>query len=155
VKYGIHHEADGVTCYEQLKQTKVERTGIHMLPCGFIGASPDGLVAENKIIEVKCAFSLRKMQFDEALKSNNCIFCYQSGSDLVLKAIHDYYHQIQGILHITGRDACDLIYWTKKWQKVVQVRVDPDWKGNIDLLKMFYTEHLLPFLLKDTAAKSA
>jgi hypothetical protein len=123
----------------------VVKTGIHFLPCGFIGVSPDGLVGDTKIIEVKCAYSLRNLTFEKSLESKNCILT-QTNGELTLKPNHDYYHQIQGLLHCTGRTKCDLIYWTEKWQKVIKIQIDPKWAENIDVLTEFYVKYLLPYL---------
>jgi len=84
------------------------------------------------------------MTWDDALKSKNCILFQNSANELELKRDHDYHHQVQGILRITGRRACDLVYWTKNWQKVVEIPIDLNWKPNVKLLVQFYKEFLLP-----------
>ena len=149
ISYGVNHEKDGVAYYEKTLNVQVVMTGIHFLPCGFLGASPDGLVGADKIIEVKCPFSLRNKTFEEALNSRLCCLVKDSSGKLQVKRNHNYYDQVQGCMYVTGRTKCDFVYWTKKWQAIVEVELDKGWGENIELLSVFYEEIMLPFLLNN------
>jgi hypothetical protein len=56
------------------------------------GCSPDGLVGENGLVEIKCPLS-----------HTHITYILSGGLD------SDYFHQPQGNLLVTGRDWCDLI----------------------------------------------
>lgn len=65
VQWGRHHESDGIKALE--KNTKVEKAGFVLHPCGFIGASPDGFLCDGHgLVEVKCPYRFK----DKNLKSN-------------------------------------------------------------------------------------
>ena len=53
---------------------KVEETGLWLDPCGFLGASPDGLVGSDAVLEAKCPFTFRNSTIEEAIKSNEFFF---------------------------------------------------------------------------------
>ena len=74
--------------------------------CGpYLGFSPDGLVGDDGMIEVKCP------------TSKNAIFDYwtiKSASDLK-RIKKEYYWQIQYTLLLTGRQWCDFIVYTPQF----------------------------------------
>jgi hypothetical protein len=147
ITYGVQHEKDGIDYLRKSKGITVEATGLHLAKCGYLGGSPDGLVGVNKLIEVKCPFSLREKSFEDALKHPNCCLYRNGTGDLELKRAHNYYHQVQGCLHLTGRESCHFVYWTQLWQANVEVKRDMQWEQNIDLLHKFYKDIYLPFLI--------
>ena len=71
-------------------------------------------------------------------QSINLFFPVEKNGEFVLKDTHDYYHQIQGQLYITGASCAHLMIWTIKDVKVVEVKKDPAWAENIIRLKSFY-----------------
>lgn len=60
IQYGKEHEEDGIAFFEKFMGLKVYKCGIYMHKSGLLGATPDGLVSKNIIIEVKCPYSLRQ-----------------------------------------------------------------------------------------------
>ena len=71
----------------------------------WLGGSPDGLVGEEGIIEVKCPFAKKVPH---------------------IKIPPVYYCQINGLLEIMNRQWCDYISWTPSEMKVYRVYRDPD-----------------------------
>jgi hypothetical protein len=67
---------------------------------------------------------------------------------LFLKTNHHYHHQIQGQLHITGLDVCDLVVWTTKDLQIVRLRKDVDWSPNLSKMIDFYLSVFLPDILR-------
>ena len=96
-EWGVANEAGAIKEYEM-------ETGVTVKPAGFythmhwLGASPDGLVGEEGLIEVKCPYSLRHEKSPVPFKP------------LALQ-MH-YYAQIQIQLFITGRPWCHFYQWT-------------------------------------------
>lgn len=46
---------------------KVQSSGLWLTTSGILGASPDGFVDNNAIVEVKCPFTQRDMTVDKAV----------------------------------------------------------------------------------------
>jgi len=95
---GSFLEADAIRAYEFDREVQVQ-------PVGFItddqerwGCSPDGLVGEDGLVEVKCL---------NAEKHCQAILRWQRDGDCQ----PDYVQQTQGQLWITGRKWCDLILY--------------------------------------------
>jgi putative phage-type endonuclease len=95
--WGNAHEAEAISCYE-------EQTGNIVLPASFVrleewsGCTPDGYVADDGLIEVKCPYTQK---------------LYQEWPD-------HYRAQVIGQLAITGRKWCDCWCWTPQEARVVE-----------------------------------
>lgn len=98
VKWGKEHESDARHAYEIY-------TGYEVVDSPFLvwsedfGGSPDGLVDEDGIIEIKCPYNT---------SVHVSYLLLQSQEDLK-KMKMEYYAQIQGNLIVTGRKWCDFI----------------------------------------------
>jgi hypothetical protein len=115
---------------------------------GVIGASPDGLVEErNGIFEVKCPYSVRNGTIAEACNCKDFYLSVNENGIIRLRESHNYYHQIQGQLHLTNRDVCFLVVYTVKEIAIVEVQKDISWASNISKLISFYRDQLLPRLI--------
>ena len=72
LKHGIENET---TALEQLETQLIIKTE----PCGlffdksksFLGASPDGIIGEDTIIEIKCPITAFKTSIDDAIKKES------------------------------------------------------------------------------------
>lgn len=60
---------------------------------------------------------------------------------------HDYYHQMQGCMHLTNRSLCYLVVWTPNDCLVFPIHKDPEWSPNISRLVEFFFSTLVPYLL--------
>lgn len=79
-----------------------------------MAASPDGLVGDDCIIEIKCPFSIRDYTPENAYEEKKIKYLEKKNGKLVLKKNHDYFYQIQGQLHITPKKYCYFVVWTPK-----------------------------------------
>ena len=68
----------------------------------------------------------------------------QKNGQLHLPHHHDYYHQIQGQLHLTKKSCADLVIWTTKSVEVVRINREDQWKENIDRMIDFYFSKFIP-----------
>ena len=59
VQWGQMHEDIAIALYEKENMVEVEKTGIWLSTSGKLGASPDGFIRTDTIIEVKCPYSAR------------------------------------------------------------------------------------------------
>ncbi|KAJ8868812.1 hypothetical protein PR048_030353 [Dryococelus australis] len=74
----------------------------------FLGATPDGLVGEDAIMEIKFPLSADKYGSPkEAVDNDQMSYCADvNGKPLLRRDSKYYYHQVQRQLHITGSLCC-------------------------------------------------
>ena len=109
--YGTNNEELAIKAYE------IE-TGNTVVPAGFVawdswlGASPDGYVGDDGLIEIKCPFGKRKDEEPE------------------FASIEDqphYYAQIQVQLLVTDRKWCHFWQWSPNGSKLETVEFSQEW----------------------------
>ncbi|XP_045773598.1 uncharacterized protein LOC123873001 [Maniola jurtina] len=101
----------------------------------YLGASPDGLLGSETIIEVKCPYSSRNK---EVCPLNVPYLQYENGK-LSLKKNNIYYYQIQGQLYVTKRKFCNLLVYTFKSLEVIFIDYDEEFiKYMLEKLDYFY-----------------
>ena len=112
----------------------------------FLGASPDGLIRNDGIVEIKCPYRAKGMTIETALelcKDLRNIFDPKNPSALNKK--HKFYYQVQGQLHITQRQYRKFVLWSDKSMKIVHVeRDDQFWEDHMEKpLTRFYIDAML------------
>ena len=101
----------------------IVETGVWLHESGVLGASPDELVGDYSVLEVKCPYTQQDLTIEEALKSND--FCLEKrDGKTVLKCDHVYWHQVQGHIYFTKRKKCFFIVWTLKDFIVLEIQRD-------------------------------
>ena len=135
---------------------KVVTTGIHIcVSKPWLAASPDGLVEDSckppewhhSLLEIKCPYSARMLKPSAACTEWNRFCCTFVSGTPALKRNHDYHHQIQGAVYITGRPWCDLLIWTPFGTYVEWVNYDSTfWSKAYTWLHTFYHKYILPEL---------
>lgn len=150
VQWGIEHEMDAVRQYESQTGNKVESCGLILAPNGFLGASPDGFVGDTIVIEVKCPWRLKSKKLCDLCTSDKSFFLGDSGDgQYYLKHTHDYYHQIQGQMYLSGRNECHMIVWSPAEQVILSITKDATWESNLTKLSTFYCNVVIPRLLAE------
>jgi hypothetical protein len=151
VVWGVNNENEAVKSFSNQTGLPVEETGIWLHPSGLLGASPDGLVGKNHLIEVKCPYSARASTIADAV-DNIKDFCLSRNSktatSYTLRRKHVYWHQVQGQLHITGCEFCYFVVWATKDMAILNIRKDGSWAANLDLLRDFYLLHIFPKIIE-------
>lgn len=153
MKHGIH--------YENIARERVERElEINVKECGlliddeynFLGSSPDGLIDEDGMLEIKCPYASFGFNIDERILSRK-ISCYavdRKTKKISLNQKHEYYYQIQGQLNIFKREYCLFVIYTGDEQalKITKVERDEEFWREIMVPKLskFFYEHWLPEL---------
>lgn len=150
--WGQQHEADALASYK----TKLDcgltlnEAGIFISECGFLGASPDGVVTDHLecsvcLVEVKCPYKARNKSVEE-MYDDPSFCCSLVNGEPVLKQNHDYYYQVQGQMAITGVHVCDFVVWTPtNFIIIKQTFNETFWKRQCyPLLKDFYFNIMLP-----------
>lgn len=128
-EYGVNNEPNALADYAMM-HNKVEECGFYVHHIfTWLGASPDGLVGEDKLIEIKCPYGLRNAKSDDDFKP-------------LLEQMH-YYAQIQYQLFCTNRKECDFYQWSAYASRLETVAFDPDFiEKTLPELKEFYDNYL-------------
>lgn len=105
---GCELEAEARSFYELTNDAKVEQVGFCLTDDGKVGCSPDGLVGEDGLIEIKCPS-----------------MAVHVGYLLDGKLPTDYFQQTQGQLFVTGRKWLDFISYYPAMRPLI-VRVERD-----------------------------
>jgi len=110
-EYGTFHEDGALVEYQM--ETGNTVTPLAFAPHGdWLGASPDGLIEHDGLLEIKCPFGQRKKRPPE------------------FKSIKDqpqYYAQIQVQLFCTGREWCHFFQWSPHGTNLELVTADAEW----------------------------
>ena len=143
MQYGIDNEEKARKEYVDLYHFEVIPTGLWLRPSGNLGASPDGLVKEDKndlgptgVLEIKCPYSMRD----------------KSQQDLVEFAERQHtqhFDQVQGQMAATGMDWADLVYWSPKgfWRR--RIKLNYGWISQVQpILERFYLQSMKPEIEK-------
>lgn len=105
--WGIEHEPFAREAYEQRTGNTVELTGFIKVQGHLIGGSPDGLVGDDGIIEIKCPMTPQPhLRVIESMQVPD-----------------EHFEQIQGYLCITGRHWCDFISYQPTFPEAVRLIV--------------------------------
>ncbi|KAL4119666.1 hypothetical protein QTP88_012458 [Uroleucon formosanum] len=149
-RYGIQFEPIARQEFEKLYACNVRLAGLFVdLNLPYLAASPDGLIGDDSIIEIKCPISIKDLTPKNAYNEKKLSFMEVQLDNLILKKTHIYYYQVQGQLHITNRTFCYFIVWTPKGICVDKIeRDDTFWKNKMEvMLSEFYLNHMLPEII--------
>ena len=128
-QWGVTHEDEARESFEYKHGTVQPASFVVHPSIPWLGASPDGLILGNALIEIKCPFGLRNHEAPVPFKT-------------VDEQPH-YYAQMQIQMFVTGRLFCYFYQWTPKDNKAYGVTFSPLWiDENIPKLKAFYEEFL-------------
>jgi len=143
-RHGILNEQPALTAYTKTTGNTVRSSGLVISVCHpFIASSPDGIVGDSMVVEVKCPYVSRMKPVTPVTVP---FLCERDGK-LTLKSNHDYYYQIQGQLYTTNRQHCELVIYTLVDLKVVAVvRDDSFIDAMVANLVTFFIEHFKPAL---------
>lgn len=107
MEWGVEQEAYARMAYEVAKDVLVDKTGFwHHPDIAFVGVSPDGLVNDDGLVEIKCPKT--ETHIDYMLDD---------------KVPAKYYKQIQCQLWVTGRQWCDFISFDPRMPALKQLFV--------------------------------
>lgn len=128
-QYGIVHEAEALQDFEMVTGAEVIRASfcVHDVQ-DWLGASPDGFVGDDAVLEIKCPFGLRDKK------------------DPVFKTAAEqphYYAQMQVQMYVTDRTLCHFWQWSQHGNRLETVEYDAAWLAeNLPKLRAFYDEYL-------------
>ena len=159
--------------YEEQTQNKVFQTGLWVNPTfPFLGCSPDGLVDDDGLLEIKSLKVFKENTIEDVTSGNVSIakdvlsrqcFSIKDGK-CYLKTSHSYYYQIQMQLLVTERKFCDFVLYAQQGPvSTERIYVDVDARDDIlsnltafwerviarEFFEMRVPRHLHPFVLSD------
>lgn len=120
--HGHEHEDDAVDLYEQETGSKVQYTGQHIhREHDWLAASPDGLVSDSGLIEVKCPYR----------------GTYTSAAE-----VPHYIEQMQLQMEVTQRDWCDFVIWRDDTIIIERIARNAQWlANNLPALSAFMADY--------------
>lgn len=147
-------------------QSMEETMSLSIRPCGlfvdpkypYLGATPDGVIGSDGIVEVKCPSSAKDLSPDDAIQARKVTFwnLTRQKSVGVVNKKHYYYYQVQGQLHVTRRRYCVFCLWTPLGMKIEKIQRDDEfWYSEMEeKLKAFYNDCILPELVDPRHTRS-
>ncbi|XP_077519899.1 uncharacterized protein LOC144129667 [Amblyomma americanum] len=151
IRYGKDHECLALKQIEYDCNVVVKECGLFVdQESPFLGASPDGLIGEDVLVEVKCPYSARDLNPLEGVRAKKIACCEENKNGrLQLKTNSNYWYQVQGQLNIARRRKCLFVLWTKKdISTEVISRNQSFWEDEmLPRLKKCYMHCLLPELV--------
>lgn len=127
-EYGTKFESFAIADLEMETGLNVVETGFHVsTEYEWLGASPDGLINDDAVLEVKCPFGKRDSdQFKDIIEQPH------------------YYAQMQIEMLCTGRKKCHFYQWSQVGSKLDFIELSQIWLDeNLPKLKDFYDQFLL------------
>lgn len=128
VEYGSRNEENALWEYELETGNRPASCGFILHENGWLGASPDGLIGHDGVLEIKCPYGIRDQ------------------NPPVFKTIEEqphYYAQMQIEMYCTGREWCLFYQWTPHGTSPSVVCKDKDWlEENLPKLEAFYQRYL-------------
>lgn len=164
VAHGSFYEENAIKKLENLLDISVAKCGLFIdSEYSFLGATPDGIVGSNAIVEVKCPYSIYEKDIEQSIlngtfnawsrsrKPRNCTAAAYVPTITGINKKHKWYYQVQGQLHIAQKDLCYFVVWVGDDYpiKVETIyRDDAFWKCNMEQkLVRFYKVAALPELV--------
>jgi hypothetical protein len=151
VLHGRSYELIAIQSYEA-------HQGIATTPCGifisqdypFLAATPDRIVNDNLLLEVKCPYTAREMK----ISPQTVPYLHCKEGKLQLSQTHEYYYQVQGQMLCTGALAVDFVVYTLQDMQVIRVNKDDNFIVTmLNQLKQFFDLFFKPALIDKFIAK--
>jgi hypothetical protein len=114
IKNGIDLEPVAKELYESISGKEVKECGLFVYSTkGFLAASPDGLIGEDGILEIKCT----TVPPDKIpLRPDNFLIHKNKkdlSSDIMLRRTHKYFFQVIMQMYVSGKMFCDFLVYHK------------------------------------------
>lgn len=149
VQWGVNNEKEAIKAFTLKTGKIVKDTGIWFDSSGILGASPDGIVDDETVLEAKCPYTERNLTIEEALNSTSfCLEKIESGQGYTLRKDHVYWDQVQGQMYLSCRKFCFFVVWTTKDVAVMKIERDDLWSANIPQLIKFYCDYIFPKIVE-------
>lgn len=149
VIHGRTHEADALKAFTAKTGLKVNKAGLFIsIDHPYLGATPDGLVGSEHVVEVKCPYAGRNSRI---VPGPAFPFLDMKDDKLVLKRTHKYFDQVQGQMALTKRPKAYFVVFTFVDIQIIEVPFDSCfWVGSmLPNLISFYEVHFRKYLAEN------
>lgn len=154
IAHGIENEQQALQKIQMQENVSIEPCGLFIdQEYPFIGATPDGLIGDEMIVEVKCPFSASKIGFKKATEENKIqvLKFSKKTQSITINKKSDWFFQVQGQLRVTGRQKCLLGIWVGENEPVHVEKIVKDdifWETIMKpKIVHFYMNCLLPEII--------
>lgn len=159
LEYGRQNESTARKQLAKKLDVQIEECGLFIDPdVSFLGATPDGLIDNETIVEIKCPISARDERPLDVIKSKkgNLWTIFDKNDHQKMNKKHDYHFQVQGQLHVTRRSKCIFAVWTPLDMHCITVeRDDVFWMESMEpKLCKFYEHCLIPEIVDSRTLRS-
>lgn len=145
-KHGLKYEAIARVAFMRKTGLAVAQSGMVVSSTHpWLSASPDGICADNALLEIKCPtvsdckVLIEGGKYDVKLVNGEHVLC-PGGKN-------GYYDQVQFGMFCCGKSMCYFYVWSAESDVIVNVPVDTRYiEQNMKRLEAFYFLHLLPHL---------
>ncbi|XP_041988658.1 uncharacterized protein LOC121740029 [Aricia agestis] len=152
MSYGQRNESVARTLFTEKMKKNVRPAGLFIdKEFGFLGASPDGVIEEEKsILEIKCFPSLARNNQDmnaAAKDRKNFPLYIDNNGSLQINKKHNYYYQIQGQLRVSQMKKCYFVGYISPAHDITVLEIERDENFILDMLPKlvsFYKNSVLP-----------
>ena len=144
MKDGIESEPAIIEKYSKETNVEVHKSGLFISKTHpFLAASPDGLIGDDKLVEVKKVHPKDNEGLLESLVRRR--ICKKNGKgQLILCPTHSYYYQVQQQLFCSGRKVEDLVASDGDSMYIETVKYDEAfWEKNLPRLQGFFYDCML------------
>ena len=149
VQWGVNNEEEAIKAFTLKTWLEVKETVIWFHSSEILGASPDGIIDEESVLEMKCPYTERNLTIAEAVGSATfCLEKCESGHGYALRKDHVYWHQVQGELYFSQRNFCYFLVWATKDVAIVKIERDEAWVANNPVLTQFYLDNIFPRIVE-------
>jgi hypothetical protein len=145
--HGKNYETKALKAFEMKYDITTKKCGLFVcLEKPYLGASPDAVIDDESIVEVKCPFSGR----NEMIKPGPHFkfLKYDSNGKVSLKPSCNYFDQIQGQLYISNRTVCYFVVYTFCDLFVERIFLDSEYCHSclMPKLELFYKKYYRPYI---------
>ncbi|KAL4152676.1 hypothetical protein QTP88_000509 [Uroleucon formosanum] len=115
-KYGIQNEENAKYALSDILNKPIRSSGLiidHELP--FLAASPDGLIGEDSLVEIKCPISAKDILPEYAISTRKIKSCEIINGKLQLKRTDSYYYQVHGATPHLKKKVLLFLYLDFSW----------------------------------------
>ena len=147
VNHGKTYETVALKKFSEVSNRPVHQCGLFVnSDFSFLGGSPDGVVDDASLVEIKCPFNGRNSRIAPG-KYFPFLEAKPEGG-FSLRKNHNYYFQIMGQLAISKRKSCFFVVFTLTDFFVEEIFFNPSFFKDEMLPKLlaFYENHYRPFV---------
>lgn len=142
------YEQNAITEFEEKFHIKTKECELFVpVYRPYLGASPDAIVGDDGIVEVKCPYASRNMSILPEPKFRHLQL--DSNNQIRLKKSSLIYDQIHGQLFLSNRKLCVFVVYTFKDLFVQKNYIEREYciGCQIPKLELFYVKHFRPFVV--------